>query len=243
MSEPLLDLFGAPLGDVLVERAWPRAGRDDALDGAIFVGAEGMRVTQRRGDVLGVVALAQEQDPLRVVGAESRPEAGESREEVRGAVAESLEGGEEPVEINRPAIGLAVDARRPDVPAWSSVVPHELVAHEELQVGAVDEELVLRHAHRDEVVDRLIRNGVPVAAPRDESIDGADPVDDPRGVVGMARQRQEMRRLFLERHHGWMTALAIDAHIRDLVLPGEELRAHIRKVAERSSVEKGSFKG
>lgn len=71
----------------------------------------------------------------------------------------------------------------------------QFVASEQSDVGTVDEDLLLGHTHREQVVDRFVGDGVAVAVPSNETIDAAHPVDDPCGVVGVSRKRAQMRHL------------------------------------------------
>ena len=65
----------------------------------------------------------------------------------------------------------------------------ELVCGDTLEVGRVDVQLMLGDAQRQDVGDVLVGHGIPVAAVVDEAVDGAGAVDDPRGVIRVARQR------------------------------------------------------
>ena len=62
MTERLFEPSRGVLGDVLVERAGQRPRGEDALDGGVVARAERDGMTEREIDLVGGVALAQEQD-------------------------------------------------------------------------------------------------------------------------------------------------------------------------------------
>src|SRR5262249_57091860 len=73
----------------------------------------------------------------------------------------------------------------------------ELVAGDAAEVGGVDEQLALGDAHGQDVGHVLVGDGVAVAFPVDEAVDAANAVGDAGGVVGVARERNELVFLLL----------------------------------------------
>lgn len=176
-AEGLGETLGGGLRDVLVEGAGAAARHQNALDGSDVEGAVERGVGQRGVEIRGVVALAQEQDAAGVMGPVARRRAGGESNEVVRALAHLLKRGAELVEIGRPvasrarvvAVGVELVAAAP----WS-----ELVAGDTLEVGGVDEELVLGDAHGHEVRDVVVGHGVAVAGPVHEALDAANAIGD-----------------------------------------------------------------
>lgn len=100
MAKRLLDAPGGILGDVLVERSRHRACGEDAFDGGTFERTERSGVSECRIDLLGAVALAQEQDLPRLPRPNSRGTSADEAEEVSGALAHAVEGDAELIEID-----------------------------------------------------------------------------------------------------------------------------------------------
>jgi hypothetical protein len=189
-TEALVETPRGVIGDVLGEPARRRARGEDAGDGLLLEGTEGVGMAERAVEVGGGEALAQEQDLARVVARlPRRMGAEQAGEEGRGHRAHLLESGAQLVEVDDAAAPRLVRAGRGDVRAGAA--RRELVARDAAQVGGVDEELMLRDAHGQEVGHVLVRHGVTVAVPRDEAVDAAHAVDDPRGVVGVRGQGHE----------------------------------------------------
>ena len=92
-AEALLEAAEGLLGDILCESAGPGAGKQDARNGGVLEGAVGERVAEGAFEVVGGVALAQQEDLARVVGAVARHGDGELLEEGVGLRPHLLEGG------------------------------------------------------------------------------------------------------------------------------------------------------
>ena len=222
-------------GDVLVEGARRGAGGEDALDGLVVEGAEEGGVAERGVEIGGGEALAEQEDLAGLVAPDPRRPGAHEAEEARGVFAHLLEGAAELVEVHE-----AVAARARVEPGRVEPEPlaagRELVACDAGEVGGVDEELALGDADRQDVGDVVIGHGVGVAFPGDEAVDGADAVDDPRGVVGVARQGHEALALTgeaIERRLAMPASLVDDG-----VEPVGELRPQVLEVAEGATVEK-----
>ena len=226
-------------GDVLGERARRGAHLEDAGDGAVLEGAEALCVPHREGEVVARVALAQQQNLPCLIAPLPRAEALQTEEEFLRVVAEVLEGRAQVIEVGAATVGRAVHRRGRDVDA--SAARRELVAHQELDVGRVDEELALGHADGQEVVDGVVGDGVSVAIPRDEAVDGADAIGHARGVVGVQRQRLQVRRLLGEEVDHRALELLVHARVADLVVPERELRAEVLGVAKLPPVEEAAL--
>ncbi len=236
-TEALVETTRGVLGDVLGEPARRRARGEDAGDGLLLEGTEGVGMAERAVEVGGGEALAQEQDLARVVARLPRrmgPE--QTGEKGRGHRAHLLESDAQLVEVDDSAAPRLVRARRRHVRAGAA--RRELVARDAAQVGGVDEELVLRDADGQEVGHVLVRHRVAVAVPRDEAVDAAHAVDDPRGVVGVHGQRHERELLVGKQLERAALELLVLAHVTDRVLPMGELSAEVVDVAETAPVEK-----
>lgn len=187
VTERLLDMARGVFGDVLVEGARHRTRGEDTLDGAMLEGAEGGGVAKCRVDIVGAKALPQEQDLTGLTAPNAGSAEAHQAEEGGGALAHALEGDLDLVQVDgAPAVGRRMELggiELETLTAWS-----ELVACDALQVGRIDEELALGHAHRQQIGDVIVRNGVPIALPVDETVDAADAVHDTGGVVGVPRQ-------------------------------------------------------
>lgn len=120
-----------------------------------------------------------------MVAAPSRLGDREGLEEVVSTLSHLLEGLGELIEIgNALALRRGMDPRRIDLHAGAA--SGDLVMGRKGEIGAVDEELVLGDAHGQDLGDVVVWDGVLIPVPGDEAVDGADAVDDPGGVVGMA---------------------------------------------------------
>jgi hypothetical protein len=189
-------------------------------------------------DVIGGVALTEQQNLTRLIPPGSRDTEAHQTKEGGGALAHSLEGDEELVEIDR-ALALSRRVESGGVELEAFAASRKLVARDALQVGCVDEELLLRDPHGEDVRHVVVGNGVAIAIPIDEAIDAANAVDDTGGVVGMTRKPDQMLALVGEALEG--RALVATAGIDDGVHPDGELRAHVREVPKGSAVEKRSL--
>ena len=146
-------------------------------------------------------------------------------EEVSSPLAHALEGDAELVAVERVLVRLGWGMQPRRVELVASATRSELVASDAPQIRRVDEELALRDAHRQDVRDVLVRDGVLIARPRDEAINAAYTVYDARRVIRMTRQLDEMRLLFSEAlERGALVELAM---IDDALEPIRELRAHV----------------
>src|SRR5262249_14783449 len=146
------------------------------------------------------------------------------------ALAEALERGGELVEIDG-----ALAPRGRMVTRWIELVAGtargELVARDATEVGGVDEQLALGGAHGQDVGHVLVGDGVAVAVPVDEAIDAADTVGDTGGVVGVARQRNELVFLLLDEALE-TCAPAPSSLVDDGVEPFDELEAQVVDIAK-----------
>jgi hypothetical protein len=234
MTEGLVDPPGGLLGDVLVECARQGARGEDALDGGVVAGAERGGVTECLVDLLGAIALAQEQDVSRLGTPHPRWRLAHQAKELRGALAHVCERDVELVDVDGTmAFVGGVEAR--GVEPKSGAARSELVACDARQVGGVHEQLALGDAHGQDVGDVVVRHGVVIAGPGDEAVDAAHAVHHARGVVGVPRQRDEVIALVgeaLERG-----ALVEHAMVDDAVEPVDELRAHVVEIAECPAIE------
>lgn len=198
-------------------------------------GAEPRRVAERGVEIVGGVAGAQNEDAPRLVAPDARWPGGEQSKEHGRALAHALERSGELVEIDGAlAARRWMVAGRVELRARAS--RRELVARDAPEVGRVDEELALRHAHGQDIGHMLVRDGVPVALPIHEAVDAANAVRDASGVVGMARKGNELALLLLgEALEGGTSAPP--SLIDHAVEPRDELEAQVDPVAERPAVE------
>jgi hypothetical protein len=170
------------LGDVLVERARQGARGEDALDGGVVPRTERRGVAERAIDLVGGIALAQEQDLARLRAPDARWAEAHQTEELGGVLAHVVEREVELVEVDGTAsLWRGVESGRVELEAGAARA--ELVARDAPQVGGVHEQLALRDAHGQDVRDMVVGNGVVIACPGDEAVDAAHPVDHARGVV------------------------------------------------------------
>ncbi len=231
----LVEAARGVLGDVLGEGPGRDAGGEDARDGLVLEGAEGAGVAQRGAQVGRRVALAQEQDLARLVSGQARRRDGEPGKEVGGVLAHAVESRAQLLAVGPPAIPRRVDALGVDVDARAP--RRELVPGHAAQVRGVDQELALRHAHGHDVGDVLVGHRVAIALPGNEAVDGAHPIDDPGGVVGMAGQRPQVRRLLGKHGERRALALLVRPLVEDVALPDGELGAHVVEVVEAPAIE------
>src|SRR4051794_33362436 len=103
MTERLFEPSRDVLGDVLVERAGQCPCSEDALDGGVIARAERDCITEREIDLVGSVALAQEQDLAGLRAPDSRWTEAHQAEEFGRALAHVSEGDVELVEVDRAA--------------------------------------------------------------------------------------------------------------------------------------------
>src|SRR6478672_5983432 len=103
MTERFFESSRGVLGDVLVERARQGPRGEDALDGGVVARAERGGMTEREIDLVGGVALAQEQDLAGLRAPDPRWTEAHQAEEFGRARAHVAEGDVELVEIDRAA--------------------------------------------------------------------------------------------------------------------------------------------
>ena len=171
----------------------------------------------------------------RLVAPKSRGREAQQTKEGGRAITHALECEMQLVEIDN-AFPLGGSVKASGVELQPLTTRCERVPCDAMEICGVDEELVLRNAHRQDVCDMVIRNGVTVTIPIDEAIDAANAVDDASGVVRMTRKRNEMLSLVGEALEGG--ALVPASWVDDFVHPRSELRAHVGDVTERATIEK-----
>src|SRR5437879_4095966 len=126
-----------------------------------------------RGDqVVGRVEFAQQKDLARVVGAQTSAVTFQADEKVRSGIAEIRESRAKMVEINAAAVGRTMQLQRIEVVSRTSL--GQLVARDYAKIRCIHKQLALRDAHRQQVVEIVERNRVPVAVPAHEAVDAAD---------------------------------------------------------------------
>lgn len=158
------------LGDVLIEGAGHALGGQDPLDGGVAKRAVGGCVREGFVELIGSVALAEEQDLSDLCAPHPCAAEADEAEELGGALAHRLEGEPDLLEVDgAPSLGRRMEPSGVDLEAGSARA--ELVARDQAQVGGVDEELTLGDPHRDKVGDVLVRDGVAIATPVDEAVD------------------------------------------------------------------------
>jgi hypothetical protein len=222
------------LGDILVERARQGARGEDALDGGVVARAERRGVAERAIDLVGGIALAQEQNLARLRAPDARRPEAHQAEELRGVLAHIVERDVELVEVDGTApLRRGMESGRVELEAGAARA--ELVARDAPQVGGVHEQLALRDPHGQDVSDVVVGNGVVIAGPGDEAVDAADAVDHARGVVRTPRQRDQVVALLGETVE--RGALVEPAVVDDVLEPVRELRTHIVEVAKLATVE------
>lgn len=236
LAECLFESTSRLLGDVLVERPWRRARLDDALDGCVLERAEARGVGERSVDVGGAEPGAKEENAARLVAPNAWRAGAQQTEEGGSALAHALECAGEAIEIDR-----TLSARRWMETGRIELEPRasrrELVARDAGEVGGVDEQLALRDAHGEDVGDVVVGDGVTVALPVDEAVDAAEAIGNARGVVGVAREGQELVLLVGEALEAGAPLATARALIDDRVEPLGELAADIVEVVERAGVE------
>ena len=233
-TERLLEAPRCVLGDILVEGPGRRARLEDALDGAMLEGTEPRGMRERSVEVLGGIASAEHEDAARLVTPDARGARAQQAKERGAAGPQAVERHRELVEIHRaPAARRWVESR--GVELLPGAGRRKLVTGDARKVGGVDEQLALGDAHGQDVGHVVVRDGVAIARPVDEAVDAAHAVDDARGVVGVARQRHQMRLLLGEPVEAGPTVAA--SRVDNPVEPIDELSAHVVEVAKRTAVE------
>lgn len=180
------DAADSLLGDVLVEGARGGASGEDARDSVGVEGAKAGGVAESGVEVGRRVALAEEQDLARLMSPDAHRSPAHELEEGGGVLSHLLEGDAELVEIDR-ALASRGRVQSGGVELEPESARRELVARDTGQVGGIDEELSLSDADRQQVGDMVVGDRVGVALPGDEAVDGAEAINDTRGVVGVAR--------------------------------------------------------
>ena len=238
LTERVGDAAHGLLGDVLVERAWRRARGEDAPDGVVLEGAEAGCVAEGGVEIGGGEALSEQQDLARLMCPQARRPGAHEAEEAGGVPSHVLEGDTELVEVEGALLsGPGVEPGR--IEPEPLATGDELVARDAGEVCGVDEELALGDADGQDIGHVVVGHGVGVALPGDEAVDRADAVDDARGVVGVARQRHEVRSLAGEAiERGLAMAAAL---VCDVVEPARELGSQVLEVAEGAAVEEGAL--
>jgi len=239
LVERFAEPVGGLLGDVLGEPARCGASGEDALDGLVLEGAEGAGVGEGGAEVLGGVALAQDEDLAGMVAGEaalSRDEAGEEASPVDPDVGEGL--------LDLREVGAAAIPGRMDelgIDVHAAPAGGELVARHEPQVSRVDEDLVLRDADGQDLGDVIVGYGVAVAVHGDEAVDAADAVEDTGRVVRVGRQGPQQRALLGEHLQLGPAGGLVEPGVADGVLPLGELATHVVEVAKAAAVEEAPF--
>ena len=90
-----------------------------------------------------------------------------------------------PIRLTAPTTWPTAAARK--LGALTGALGPKLVARHQAQIRRVDEDLRGRDAHRQDIGDVVVGHLVLVAIPRNTALDVAEPIDDARGVVGVAR--------------------------------------------------------
>ena len=239
LPEGIGDAVHGLFGDVFIKRAWQSAGGEDAPDSVVPEGAEARGVGEGVVEIGGVVTLAEQEDLASLMSPHARRAGAHEMEERGGAFAHVLEGDAELVEVDKalPA-GLRMEAMGVELEPFTAV--DELMAGNTGEVGSVDKELILSDAEREDVGDVIVGDGVGVALEGDEAVDGTEAVEDPGGVVGMARQRHQMLALLGEAIERGLSVAA--ALVSDGVDPVRELGPHVLEVDEGAAVEEGADK-
>lgn len=198
-------------------------------------GAEARGVAEGSVEIGSVVAGAQDEDAPCLVAPDARGPGGEQPEERGSALAEALKRGGELVEIDG---ALAPRGRMVTrgIELVAGATRGELVARDATEVGGVDEQLALGDAHGQDVGHVLVGDGVAVAVPVDEAVDAADAVGNAGGVVGVARQRNELVLLLLDEALE-TCAPAPPSLVDDGVEPSDELEAQVVEVAKGAAIE------
>ena len=138
MAEGCFEPASRVFGDVLVERAWQRSRGEDALDGGVVARAKRGGVAERAVDLLGGVALTQEQDLARLRAPDPRCAEAHQAEELGRAGAHVAERDVKLVEIDRtPSLWRGMESGR--VEPQSRTAWRELVASDAPQISGVHE--------------------------------------------------------------------------------------------------------
>ena len=205
----------------------------------VLEGTKRAGVDQRRDQVGGGVALAQDQDLSPVVAGVAALRGGEAGEEAGAALAEIDKGLLDQTEARAVAVPGRMDVLRVDLHA--SAAGGEFMASYQTQVSGIDEEFGLSHPDRKELGDVIVGHGVAVAIDGDKSINRADTVLDAGSVVGVQRERSQ-ERLLLSKHLQLRAAgLLVGAGVAGLGLPPRELAAEVVEVAEPAAIEEALF--
>lgn len=226
VGEGLVDVLGEP----------PRGGsrEQDALDALVLPRTVAVGVAERSAEVVGAVALAQQQNAAGVVGCLAPRRHLERIEEGPGGLAHVAEGAAELVEIcGRPPllVGTWMVLAGPDVPA--AAARSESVPRDAPQVGRIGEQLVRGDAHGEERGDVFVGHGVAVSLPAHEAVDAAQSIHDAGRVVGVTRQAAQQRLLFGKQlHPGRLRGAPTGPEVAGGVEPTGELGAQVGEIAE-----------
>jgi hypothetical protein len=183
------------------------------LDRFVWARAPNVAAWPSAIDLVGGIALAQEQNLARLRAPDARrPEAHQAKE-LSGVLPHVVERDVELVEVDgTSSLRRGVEPRGVELEVGSARTA--LVARDAPQVGGIHEQLALRDVHGRMSVTWSIGNGVVIAGPGDEAIDAAPPVDHARGVVRAPGQRD--------------LHAAGPAHTRDAAAPAAVRRARRR---------------
>ncbi len=131
------------------------------------------------------------------------------------------------------AIGTRMQTERIDLLAASA--RPKLVAREAGETRAIDEELRLCDAQREEIGHVVVVDGVPVSHPLDVAVDAAEAIGDARRVVRMFRQREQMGRLVAKPIEGRLPVTFAD--VDNALEPIGKLRCEVVAVSKGAAVE------
>ena len=95
----------------------------------------------------------------------------------------------------------------------------QLMAGDLFHVRAVDDQFLLGDAYRQQFPDALPRHGVEVLQVGHMAFRVHRAVENPGGIVGLRRQSEQVRFLFLVQVDGPALGFPVDAHIGDIGQP------------------------
>jgi len=136
VTERVFEMPRGVLGDVLIEGARQGARGEDALDGGVVARAERRGMAERAIDLIGGVALAQEQDLARLRTPDPGRPLAHQAEELGRQLAHVAKCDVDLIEIDRALpLGRGMQAGR--VEPKTRTARRELVARDTLQIGGV----------------------------------------------------------------------------------------------------------
>ena len=235
-GQSLLKLLPCPFVANGLQGARGRLGPEDPLDGSCLKSLITDGVLNGAVDILTLVMLLHAQDGPGLEPAVSGMSFGEPREKRLGHLSQLQKGLSDRLKAIAYPFGLEVI--RVFYP-FAKTGRISLMPGDEFNLGAVDQDFLLRGLETQDIGDVLGRDGVVVRLKLNEPVWTADPKRHLGAVIGMKWQR--LKRLLGKEFQGSVPGRVVDMQIRLLFQPPPGDGPEVFEILEVSSIEQIPF--